>query len=225
MNAKQLILGTVLGRLAMGARDVWIAFRSPADQYAMLLNDRLATELVVKLCPRGGHFIDVGAHIGSVIAAVLHLHHDRSIRVTAIEAVPAKARALQRKFPEVTVHACAVGSSGGEVSFFVNSELSGYSSLARQTGAVEIKTTMRRLDDLVDTADVVKIDVEGAELGVIQGAEQTIMKFRPRLVIEAHGLVNLSSLELRLKAMGMTISSNVKASSRPNETRWFVFAS
>jgi hypothetical protein len=28
-----------------------------------------------------------------------------------------------------------------------------------------------------------------------------------------------------LKAMDMTISSNVKASPRPNETRWFVFAS
>jgi FkbM family methyltransferase len=86
------------------------------------------------------------------------------------------------------------------------------------------------LDDVilafgVSQVSVIKIDVEGAELGVIQGAEQTIMKFRPRLVIEAHGLVNLSSLELLLKAMGMTISSNVKASPRPNETRWFVFAS
>ena len=85
------------------------------------------------------------------------------------------------------------------------------------------------LDDVISAFGIsqvsaIKIDVEGAELGVIQGAEQTIMKFRPRLVIEAHGLVNLSSLELRLKAMGMTISSNVKASSRPNETRWFVFA-
>jgi hypothetical protein len=86
------------------------------------------------------------------------------------------------------------------------------------------------LDDVilafgVSQVSAIKIDVEGAELGVIQGAEQTIMKFRPRLVIEAHGLVNLSSLELLLKAMGMTISSNVKASPRPNETRWFVFAS
>ena len=85
------------------------------------------------------------------------------------------------------------------------------------------------LDDVISAFGIsqvsaIKIDVEGAELGVIQGAEQTIMRFRPRLVIEAHGLVNLSSLELRLKAMGMTISSNVKASSRPNETRWFVFA-
>jgi FkbM family methyltransferase len=77
----------------------------------------------------------------------------------------------------------------------------------------------------ISQVSAIKIDVEGAELGVIQGAEQTVMKFRPRLVIEAHGLVNLSSLELRLKAMGRTISSNVKASSRPNEVRWFVFAS
>lgn len=76
----------------------------------------------------------------------------------------------------------------------------------------------------ISQVSAIKIDVEGAELGVIQGAEQTITRFRPRLVIEAHGFVNLSLLELRLKAIGMTISSNVKASSRANETRWFVFA-
>ena len=86
------------------------------------------------------------------------------------------------------------------------------------------------LDDVISALSIsqvsaIKIDVEGAELGVIQGAEKTIMKLRPRLVIQAHGLVNLSSLELLLKTMGMTISSNVEASSRPNETRWFVFAS
>lgn len=77
----------------------------------------------------------------------------------------------------------------------------------------------------ISQVSAIKIDVEGAELDVIQGAEQTIMKFRPRLIIEAHGLANLSSLELHLKSVGMTILSSVKASSRPNETRSFVFAS
>jgi len=86
------------------------------------------------------------------------------------------------------------------------------------------------LDDVISALGIsqvsaIKIDVEGAVLDVIRGAEQTIKKFRPRLVIEAHGPANLSSLELSLKSMGVTIVSNVRASSRPNETRWFLFAS
>lgn len=70
----------------------------------------------------------------------------------------------------------------------------------------------------------IKIDVEGAEVDVIRGAMQTISKFRPRLVIEAHGHSNLNSLKLLLESMHMTIASQTRASSRPNETRWFVLA-
>jgi FkbM family methyltransferase len=70
----------------------------------------------------------------------------------------------------------------------------------------------------------IKIDVEGAEVDVIRGAAQTISRFRPMLVIEAHGHPNLSSLKHLLESMHMTIVSVTQSSSRPNETRWFVFA-
>src|SRR5207244_4306522 len=59
----------------------------------------------------------------------------------------------------------------GESSFFINPEESGYSSLSPDTGTLEIRVPVRRLDSIVDQADVIKIDVEGAELGVLRGSE------------------------------------------------------
>ena len=50
---------------------------------------------------------------------------------------------------------------------------------------------VKKLDDIIrthnlDRIDMIKIDVEGAELGVLKGAEQTIRKFKPRILIEEH---------------------------------------
>ncbi len=42
------------------------------------------------------------------------------------------------------------------------------------------------LDKIADEADLVKIDVEGAELGVLYGGLRLLAKCRPRLLIEDH---------------------------------------
>lgn len=54
---------------------------------------------------------------------------------------------------------------------------------------VETPIVMRSvaLDDLnLDKIDLLKIDVEGAELEVLYGAIKTINKYRPRILIEVH---------------------------------------
>lgn len=85
------------------------------------------------------------------------------------------------------------------------------------------------LDHVLSTHPVqhistIKVDVEGAEMDVIRGATRTIANFRPRLVIEAHGRENLARLKTLLKTMGMDVTSEIRASSRLDETRWFVLA-
>ncbi|TMI05962.1 FkbM family methyltransferase [Candidatus Bathyarchaeota archaeon] len=85
------------------------------------------------------------------------------------------------------------------------------------------------LDNLVkslgiDQVSAIKVDVEGAELAVIRGAEKTISKFGPRLVIEVHGNDNLTSLRHVMKSMNMRVVFEVPASPRRDETRVFVFA-
>lgn len=47
---------------------------------------------------------------------------------------------------------------------------------------------MRSLDELLcdlKRLDAIKVDVEGAELAVIRGAQNTLRKFRPLIAIEA----------------------------------------
>ena len=134
-SAKRWVLGSFLGRLLMSGRDtlqlVRAALRTP-ESVGTLANDQLATLLVTRLCRPASTFLDVGAHIGSILAAVAQ--RDPSIRIVAIEAIPEKAERLRRKFPFATVHACAAGDHEGEVSFFIDTRQSGYSSLGSPTG-------------------------------------------------------------------------------------------
>lgn len=187
---KQLILGSWLGRLAGRARETATALRglvTAPETTGAILNDQLAARLAARLARPGTTFVDVGAHIGSIVAAVAH--HDKRVRIIAIEAMPDKAERLRRKFPRVEIHCCAAGAREGEARFFVNTRRSGYSSLNPATGdgIREIVVPLRRLDDLVrgGDVDVVKIDVEGAELGVLIGGEALIAASRPVIMFES----------------------------------------
>ena len=185
------LLSTPFGQIALANR-AWVELAMTVlfrrERVAAAVNDLLAFELVTQLCKAGRTYIDVGAHIGSLISATLR--HCRDVRVIAIEAVPEKADRLRRRFPRVLVHACAVAESSGEVSFFVDTRQSGYSSLraSQETPhSREIRVPLHTLDELVssDDVDVIKIDVEGAELRVLQGGDALISRTRPTLMFES----------------------------------------
>lgn len=190
---KQLLVGSWLGRAGIrvraGAQMLHAALCHP-DTVGTIANDQLATRLVSTLCRSGKTFIDVGAHIGSVLAAVAHA--DPTVRLVAIEAIPSKAAGLRRRFPNAELHECAAGESTGEVPFFVDTRRSGYSSLTPRPSAAsapveQIRVPIRRLDDLVERSDVdvIKIDVEGAELGVLRGGTRILEGCRPVVMFES----------------------------------------
>jgi FkbM family methyltransferase len=193
---KAILVGTLLGNVAFSIRDRLSFYRavgSSPERLGFMANEFIARILVDRLCLPGRAFIDVGAHIGSVIAGVRR--KSQPDRIVAIEANPEKALALRRKFPEIDVHSCAVGETEGQVSFFINTATSGYSSLDR--GAVsredptnevqEINVPMRRLDAIVAPSgiDLIKIDVVGAELSVLKGSTVVIEKSRPIIAFES----------------------------------------
>jgi FkbM family methyltransferase len=119
-------------------------------------------------------------------------HNDASIKIIAFEPIPAKVKNLRRRFPFVQLHGCALGEITGDVSFFIDTEHSGCSSLGRPsrtcgTSKVEIRVPIDTLDNLVKAVDVdaIKIDVEGAELGVLRGAVSTLRRCRPIIMFES----------------------------------------
>ena len=133
--------------------------------------------------------IDVGANMGELTewffdTAPGGRHH-------VIEPLPSLAASLQRRFPEAIVHQCALSDTDGSADFFHVVDDPAWSGFRRQdvvadNQTVTIDVDVRRLDGLVGdtTVKLIKIDVEGAELGVLRGAKGLLNRDRPMILFE-----------------------------------------
>lgn len=176
----------------IGRRLRWLAgvpqrFRHP-ELWDLYLEDRRTRTALAALVEPGDTCVDVGAHIGSTLAELCRLapggsHH-------AFEPVPYKARWLRRKFPSVTVVEAATSDENGVARFFDAVDRPGFSSLQRPVGDHRIRNyevEVVRLDDELaelERIDLLKIDVEGAELPTLRGANDLLRRHRPVVLFE-----------------------------------------
>lgn len=156
--------------------------------------------LLEDLLPSGGVAVDVGA-AGGVHTLLASRLVGPDGRVVAIEARPGSVRILRAwrrvlGLDNVQVLSTAVGAAPGSLDLRVplvptRSHAAGGddgSLLARLPAAT--RTVGMTTLDLVATAqglqrlDLVKVDVEGAELDVLEGGEATIGIHRPVLLVE-----------------------------------------
>ncbi|MBR0672349.1 FkbM family methyltransferase [Neoroseomonas soli] len=146
--------------------------------------------LVPRLARRDRVSLDIGANRG-VWSEVMRRH---SAAVHAFEPNPKMFRELARAAgPGVTVHRIALSDRSGTAELLVPRGTRGYSNQgaslsAGKIGAAEhraVTVEARRLDDL-DLGEIgfIKIDVEGHELAVIEGARETLRRCRPNLIVE-----------------------------------------
>lgn len=139
--------------------------------------------------------IDIGAHVGDVLRHMVQAAPD--VEHLAVEPLPHLAAGLRASFPTVRVEEFAlVEEPTGPLQFHHVQTNPGYSgirqrSFDRPTEEVElIEVETARLDDLVGPGQapvLIKLDVEGAELGVLRGAHRILAEHRPIVVFE-HGL-------------------------------------
>ena len=159
--------------------------------------DQQAAEVISRVNRSDSSCIDVGCHRGTILDQML-----RSAPAGAhvgFEPVPDLAAAFRDKYRDdrrVTIHETALGDEAGRTTFCHVVTNPGYSGLRRRhydhesEKVVEIEVTVARLDDMVPTdtpVDFVKIDVEGAELGVLRGGRRMLARCRPHVVFE-HGV-------------------------------------
>ncbi len=172
------------------AKEVRRALRSPTIRR----NDRDDRHLAIAMAAilrSDSNCIDIGANVGSMIAEICRLAP--AGRHIAIEPLPELASNLERRFPQVDVHCCALSNEEGERTFVHEIDVPALSGFRRQsdgsTAVSELTVSVRRLDDIVPVdLDVafVKIDVEGAEEEVLRGGLDTIHRCRPVIALE-HG--------------------------------------
>ena len=138
---------------------------------------------------------DVGVDVGSFEGAYLR-HMTRlapGVKHFAFEPNPDQFAKLVARFPGMNVYPYAVGAEPGTAVFHCMVEhpaLSGLSARERDLSREarrEVTVTVETLDRVIP-ADVavrlVKVDVEGAELGVFRGGMETLRRNRPYVLFE-----------------------------------------
>lgn len=154
-----------------------------------------------RLVRRGTVAVDVGAHFG-LYSYLLARLVGKDGRVVAIEPIAEDADLIERAFRTlrlpVSVVRCALSSHEGEATLTIprlgGAEKTALATLEEQAqsgdvGPAETRTVpVRRLDDVLAgigmPVSFIKIDVEGHELDVLDGAAETIATQRPNILIE-----------------------------------------
>jgi len=136
-------------------------------------------------------YVDVGTNRGQVLREAVRLAPAGDH--VAFEPIPALAAEVRASFPAVDCRELAVGAEPGSAEFCHFRALDGWSGLRRspeisdEQGRPELITVrVSTLDAELSgrTPAVVKIDVEGAELMVLEGARELITRARPIVIIE-----------------------------------------
>lgn len=143
----------------------------------------------------GDIFFDIGANIGIFSLAVAK--HNSKVKVHAFEPIPLNACLFQaslllNEIESVKLNQSCVGDYVGDVEFSLASD-SAYSSI-HDTGRLpetkKIQTSVTTLDSYlhannIANIDIMKIDVEGAEKLVLDGAKGIFSAhlMKPRLVL------------------------------------------
>jgi len=147
-----------------------------------------------RILKRDSNCVDVGAHGGSILRLMLECAPTG--QHFAFEPLPDFAARLRASFAQVRVFELALSDTAGKVSFQHVVADPGYSGLQRRTYPSQLQEIQvitvqtERLDNLIPgdlSVAFIKIDVEGAEMGVLRGAEGVIKRCRPFIVFE-HGL-------------------------------------
>ena len=142
-------------------------------------------------------FFDIGANTG--IYSLLAARANPSLRIWAFEPLAETYKQLERNIAlngienrVIPVHA-AVGSSPGEAEFFVPEGVFPKSASLSDVGMAEGRHRVARVKlESIDSfcrshpvPDLVKIDVEGCEDQVLSGMRESLLRHKPKIIIES----------------------------------------
>lgn len=160
------------------------------------LYDQRELRLVSRRLRSGGDFVDVGAHVGMYAVLAARELRGRG-RVLAFEPNPAARAQLAENLElngctnVVVVAAAVADETEGSATLHVPaspdpsfSSLEGGRFAEGESVAVPVTTVDAAVAEHGLRPSVVKIDVEGGEAAVVRGMAETVLSFRPTILVE-----------------------------------------
>ncbi len=154
--------------------------------------DRLTKKILKESIKHNYNCIDVGCHKGEILD--LMLKYAPQGQHYGFEPIPDFFKKLETKYKDrATILPYALSDNSGESTFQFVKNAPAYSGIKRRKYDVthpdieEITVSLQRLDDVIpkdQEIHVIKIDVEGAELGVLKGAKNLLKKNKPIIIFE-----------------------------------------
>ncbi|MCF8257733.1 MAG: FkbM family methyltransferase [Flavobacteriales bacterium] len=154
--------------------------------------DRLTRKIMEQKVRPGTNCIDVGCHKGEILDIILK--QSPNGKHFAFEPIPPLFAELKRKYgQQCTVFPFALSDVEGRTTFNFVRNAPAYSGINKRKYAVaepdiqEIEVELKRLDDVIPSdipIGLIKIDVEGAEMGVLRGAKALLNRDRPLVIFE-----------------------------------------
>jgi FkbM family methyltransferase len=196
-GADRYIIKTIQSGVGEGLR----IYADRARQYVAGANEIPVQEAFAAHIKPGQTFFDIGANVGffTLLGAKLV---SSSGKVFAFEPVPQNAEAIRRNvglngFSNVTVMEKAVSRRSGTGDLVLSRHPGGATLTTGDIAPPDMigikSVAIVSIDDLISIGEippphVVKIDVEGAEVEVLEGMAETVRKHRPVLIYEIDDL-------------------------------------
>ena len=162
------------------------------------------TSQITKIAKKGGMLVDVGANYGYF--SCLWAASNPENRVISFEASPRNVSHLRENIDRnhledrVDVYEIALGKESGNLPFsFMSDEQTGWGGLSLKDEMNTINVSVITLDEFWSnsadlTIDVLKIDTEGADTWVLEGASQLLKEKRIKHIFFEENKVRMSAL-------------------------------
>lgn len=145
-----------------------------------------------KLIRKGDTVVDIGAHMGRHLAVFQELVGDG--KLFAFEPLPKEFQYLQRTFQasNVSLHNAALSNMPGKSTFYELPDCPEESGLILRTDKHGVKQNkidvevhcLDEYEDNLKNLNYIKIDTEGAEVLILEGAKKTLRRYRPFISTE-----------------------------------------